>query len=39
VRNTLRILGRLNPKFGRRNAEKLVDSRIVRKLERNGVFK
>ena len=28
-----------DPKFGRLNAEKLVDDRIVRKLEKDGVFK
>jgi hypothetical protein len=39
VRNTLRILDRLDPKFGRMKAENLIDDRIVRKLERDGVFK
>jgi hypothetical protein len=38
VRNTLRILERFDPKFGRLQAENLVDDRIVRKLERDGVF-
>ena len=36
VRNTLRILDRVDPKFGRMKAETLVDERIVRKLEREG---
>ena len=39
VRNTLRILDRVDAKFGRMKAESLVDDRIVRKLEREGVFK
>ena len=39
VRNTLRILDRVDPKFGRMKAETLVDERIVRKLEREGFFK
>lgn len=39
VRNTLRILDRVDAKFGRMKAESLVDERIVRKLERDGVFK
>jgi hypothetical protein len=39
VRNTLRILDRVDPKFGRLKAENLIDERIVRKLERDGVFK
>ena len=39
VRNTLRILDRVDPKFGRMKAENLIDERIVRKLERDGVFK
>ena len=39
VRNTLRILERIDPKFGRIRAENLVDERIVRKLEKDGVFK
>ena len=38
VRNTLRILERFDPEFGRLKAENLVDDRIVRKLERDGVF-
>ena len=39
VRNTVRILSRVDPKFGRLKAEDLVDERIVRKLEKEGVFK
>ncbi len=39
VRNTLRILNRVDPKFGKMRAEDLVDERVVRKLERDGVFK
>jgi ABC-type nitrate/sulfonate/bicarbonate transport system substrate-binding protein len=39
VRNTLRILERIDPKFGRLKAENLIDDRLVRKLERDGVFK
>ena len=39
VRNTLRILDRVDPKFGRMKAETLVDERIARKLERDGVLK
>jgi len=39
VRNTLRTLERIDPKFGRIRAENLVDERIVRKLEKDGVFK
>ena len=39
LRNTLRILSRVDPKFGRLKAEDLTDERIVRKLEREGVFK
>ena len=38
VRNTLRILDRVDPKFGRMKAEALVDERIVRKLERDGAL-
>ena len=34
VRNTLRILERVDPKFGRLKAENLVDDRIVRKLKK-----
>jgi hypothetical protein len=39
VRNTLRILDRVDPKFGRMKSDNLIDERIVRKLERDGVFK
>lgn len=39
VRNTLRILSRIDPKFSKLKAEDLIDERIVRKLERDGVFK
>ena len=39
VRNTVRILSRLDPKFSKLKAEELVDERIVRKLEREGMFK
>lgn len=39
VRNTVRILSRVDPKFGKLKAEDLIDDRIVRKLEREGVFK
>ncbi|HVO91930.1 MAG TPA: ABC transporter substrate-binding protein, partial [Terriglobales bacterium] len=39
VRNTLRILDRVDPKFGRLKAESLIDERVVRKLEKDGLFK
>jgi ABC-type nitrate/sulfonate/bicarbonate transport system substrate-binding protein len=39
VRNTVRILSRVDPKFGKLKAEDLIDDRIVRKLERDGIFK
>jgi ABC-type nitrate/sulfonate/bicarbonate transport system substrate-binding protein len=39
VRNTVRILSRVDAKFGKLKAEELIDDRIVRKLERDGVFK
>jgi ABC-type nitrate/sulfonate/bicarbonate transport system substrate-binding protein len=39
LRNTLRILGRVDPKFGRLKAEELSDDRIARKLEREGLLK
>jgi len=39
LRNTLRVLNRVDPKFGRLKAEDLSDERIVRKLEREGLFK
>jgi hypothetical protein len=35
----VRILSRLDPKFSKLKADELVDERIVRKLEREGVFK
>jgi len=38
VRNTVRILGRVDPKFSRLKAEELIDERIVRKLEREGAL-
>jgi len=39
VRNTVRILSRIDPKFSKLKAEDLIDERVVRKLEREGVFK
>jgi ABC-type nitrate/sulfonate/bicarbonate transport system substrate-binding protein len=39
VRNTVRILSRIDPKFGKLKAEDLIDERVVRKLEKEGVFK
>ena len=39
VRNTVRILSRIDAKFSKLKAEDLVDERIVRKLERDGVLK
>ena len=39
VRNTVRILSRIDPKFSKLKAKDLVDERIVRKLEREGYFK
>jgi ABC-type nitrate/sulfonate/bicarbonate transport system substrate-binding protein len=39
LRNTLRILNRVDPKFGRLKAEELSDERIARKLEREGLLK
>ena len=39
VRNTVRILSRIDPKFGKLKAEDLVDERIVRKLEKEGLFR
>ena len=39
VRNTVRILSRIDPKFSKLKAEELIDERIVRKLEKDGVFK
>jgi len=39
LRNTVRILSRVDAKFTKLKAEELVDERIVRKLEKEGVFK
>lgn len=39
VRNTVRILSRIDPKFGKLKAQDLIDERIVRKLEKEGVFR
>jgi NitT/TauT family transport system substrate-binding protein len=39
VRNTVRILSRIDPKFSKLKAEDLVDERIVRKLEKEGLFR
>jgi hypothetical protein len=39
LRNTIRILSRVDPKFSRLKAEDLTDDRIVRKLDREGFFK
>lgn len=39
LRNTVRILSQVDAKFGKLKAEELVDLRIVRKLEREGIFK
>lgn len=39
IRNTVRILSRVDAKFSKLKAEDLVDERIVRKLESEGVFK
>jgi ABC-type nitrate/sulfonate/bicarbonate transport system substrate-binding protein len=39
IRNTVRILSRVDAKFGKLKAEELVDERIVRKLEKEGIFK
>jgi len=39
IRNTIRILSRVDPKFSRLKAEDLIDERIVRKLDREGFFK
>jgi hypothetical protein len=38
VRNTVRILGRVDHKFSRLKAEEIIDERIVRKLEREGAL-
>lgn len=39
LRNTLRVLSRVDPKYGRLKVEDLIDDRIIRKLDREGVFK
>jgi NitT/TauT family transport system substrate-binding protein len=39
IRNTVRILSQVDAKFSKLKAEELVDLRIVRKLEREGIFK
>lgn len=39
VRNTLRILNHVDPKFSRLNAENLIDERFVRKLDQEGFFR
>lgn len=39
IRNTVRILSRVDPKFSKLKAEELVDDRVVRKLEKEGIFK
>jgi hypothetical protein len=38
IRNSLRVLSLTNEKFSRVKAEDLIDDRIVRKLEKEGVF-
>jgi hypothetical protein len=38
IRNSMRILTLTNEKFGRLKAEDLIDDRIVRKLEKEGLF-
>ena len=39
LHNALSVLSQVNPKFERLKVEDLIDDRIVRKLEREGVFK
>lgn len=39
IRNTIRILGQVDAKVSKLKAEELVDLRIVRKLEKEGLFK
>ena len=39
LRNTQRVLSRVDPKFGRLKVEDLSDDRILRKLEREGLLK
>src|SRR5215831_12113441 len=38
IRNSIRVLTLTNEKFGRLKAEDLVDDRVVRKLEKEGLF-
>ncbi len=38
IRNSIRVLTLTNEKFGRLKAEDLVDDRIVKKLEKEGLF-
>jgi hypothetical protein len=38
IRNAIRVLTLTNEKFGRLKAEDLVDDRIVKKLEKEGLF-
>jgi NitT/TauT family transport system substrate-binding protein len=38
IRNSIRVLTLTNEKFGRLKAEELVDDRIARKLEKEGLF-
>ena len=38
IRNSIRVLTLTNEKFGRLKAEDLVDDRIARKLEKEGLF-
>ncbi|MGZ8498619.1 MAG: hypothetical protein ACXW5W_09400 [Candidatus Binatia bacterium] len=39
MRNTLRILSRADPKFNTLKAEDLIDDRIIRRLQDEGLFK
>ncbi len=39
LRNTQRVLSRVDPKFSRLKADDLSDERIIRKLDREGFFK
>lgn len=38
LQNALRVLGKVNPKIGTLKVEDLMDDRIARKLEREGLF-
>jgi hypothetical protein len=38
IRNSIRVLTLTNERFGRLKAENLVDDRIVKKLEKEGLF-